>query len=373
MAKKSKRSVSSKKSTESVKAEEAVKEQASVTDNTDEAEAKSTDDVKAETVTSDDAKAEATTDEPDEVEAVEVVEIEEPATDDSKTSTGIKEKKSLSDKLTDLNPAALIAEAVGTFVLAAAFIQLASNTNYGTIGIALVLSIITIVFGAVSGSHFNPAVSIAQWINRKINGVKAVAYIVAQVLGAILAFFVLTGLQNANFDLSAQVKSTMTERGYDESTIKSQYNMSYDEFIKQNGGEEAVAKQLGIKTKPELYKVSSLTTDKEWAALLSEIVGAFVFGLGAAYAVAKRKECKVAAGLVMGFAFLAGLVIAGSTAILNPAIAGAVSAFNANKAIAIVWAIVVYVLGPIIGVTLGTALYNLITKRDDVNAKALED
>lgn len=362
MAKKSKRSVSSKKSAESVKAKKVTEEQASVEETKEKVATKSNDSVKTEVAAA----------EPEVDEVVEVVEVEEPDADDDEKKAGNKPKLTLGEKLTALNPAALVAEALGTFILSAAFLQLASNTNYGSLGIAFILAIITIVFGAISGSHFNPAVSIAQWITRRINGVKAVAYVVAQVLGAVLAFFVLLGLQNANFDLAASVKSTMTERGYTEDTIKSQYGVSYDKFIEQNGGTEAVAKQLGLKEKPELYKVSALTNGKEWAVLLSEIVGSFVFGLGAAYAIAKRKECRVAGGLVMGFSLLAGLVIAGTTAILNPAVAATLSAFNGSNATTIIWTIVVYILGPIIGATLGTALYNLLTKNEATNAEALD-
>ena len=53
-----------------------------------------------------------------------------------------------------LNPAALIAELLGTFVLSAVFIQLINNTSYGLIGILLVIVALVVAFIGVSGAHF---------------------------------------------------------------------------------------------------------------------------------------------------------------------------------------------------------------------------
>lgn len=361
MAKKSKRSVSSKKSAESAKAKKVTEEQAPVEETKEEAAVKSNDDVKTK----------AADTEPEVDEVVEVVEVEEPTAEDSEKADN-KPKLTLGEKLAALNPAALVAELLGTFILSAAFIQLASNTNYGTLGIAFVLATVTIAFGAISGSHFNPAVSIAQWITRRINGVKAVSYVIAQVLGAILAFFILTGINNIGFDYNAAVEAGVVKAGVTEDAIKQAGGI--EKWAESYGGIDSVAQQVNVtKEAPKLYQISKLTENKEWVALLSEILGSVVFGLGAAYAIAKRKECRVAAGLVMGFALLAGLVIAGKTAVLNPAVAATLSAISGSNFASVAWSIVVYVLGPIIGVTLGVALYGLLTKNEATNAKSLED
>lgn len=307
------------------------------------------------------------TSEPEVDEVVEVVEIEEPVTATDELG---KTKKSISDKLAELNPAALIAELVGTFVLSAAFIKLYNNTSYGLIAIALVLIANVVAFVCISGAHFNPAITLGQWITRKINGVKAISYVVAQVLGAILAFFVLTGINNVGYDYKAAVKKGVEKAGITESAMEAAGG--YDKWLETYGGVDAVAGQLGVtKEAPKLYQFGHLTEGKEWVALIAEILGSLFVGMGAAFAFAKRKENKLAAGVAMGVALLAGLVIGGSTAILNPAIAATMGVFNWGNLAVTVWPIVVYVLGPIIGATLGFLVYNMLIKDEKANEEAI--
>ncbi|KRK37237.1 glycerol uptake facilitator related permease [Levilactobacillus parabrevis ATCC 53295] len=58
-----------------------------------------------------------------------------------------------------------------------------------TIGLAfgLAITVSAYAFGGISGGHFNPAVTTAMLINRRISGRDAIWYIVAQVLGATAA------------------------------------------------------------------------------------------------------------------------------------------------------------------------------------------
>ncbi|MBA3482353.1 MAG: aquaporin [Pirellulales bacterium] len=91
----------------------------------------------------------------------------------------------------------MLAELIGTFFLCFAGIaailstQSPVDSGAGIIGIALAhglaLSVAVACFGGVSGAHFNPAVSIALLITRRITGVRAVQYILAQLAGATLA------------------------------------------------------------------------------------------------------------------------------------------------------------------------------------------
>ena len=92
--------------------------------------------------------------------------------------------------------AALIAEGVGTFlffVVGAGSIVLVDYAppGPGLLGIALAHGIILVVMvsslGAVSGGHFNPAVTFGLWIAGKIDAVKGGLYVVAQLIGAVLA------------------------------------------------------------------------------------------------------------------------------------------------------------------------------------------
>jgi len=90
-----------------------------------------------------------------------------------------------------------VAELIGTFwlvfggcgsaVLAAKF----PEVGIGLVGVSLAfgLTVLTMAFaiGHVSGCHLNPAVSIGLWAGRRFPGKELVPYIVAQVIGAILA------------------------------------------------------------------------------------------------------------------------------------------------------------------------------------------
>lgn len=96
------------------------------------------------------------------------------------------------------------AEIIGTFMLV--FIGTGSvvfgngTEGLGHLGIALAfgLAIVAAAYsiGTVSGAHLNPAVSIAMFINKRIDSKDLVNYIVGQVIGAILAstalFFLLS-------------------------------------------------------------------------------------------------------------------------------------------------------------------------------------
>lgn len=96
---------------------------------------------------------------------------------------------------------ALMAETFGTFwlvfggcgsaVLAAAFPQV----GIGLLGVSLAfgLTVLTMAYtvGHVSGGHFNPAVTVGLWAGGRFPARDIIPYILAQVLGAILAAFLL--------------------------------------------------------------------------------------------------------------------------------------------------------------------------------------
>jgi MIP family channel proteins len=69
------------------------------------------------------------------------------------------------------------------------------GTSPGLLGVALAhglaLAVLVSALGAVSGAHFNPAVTLAVWIMGKITPTRAVMYVVAQLIGAALAGFAL--------------------------------------------------------------------------------------------------------------------------------------------------------------------------------------
>lgn len=90
-----------------------------------------------------------------------------------------------------------LAELIGTFCfffIGAGAIVTDSYTHgasVGLLGIALahglMLSVMVSAFGAISGAHFNPAVTIGLWVAKKVDEGTVVSYIIAQLLGGSLA------------------------------------------------------------------------------------------------------------------------------------------------------------------------------------------
>mmetsp|Transcript_121867 Transcript_121867/g.339795 ORF Transcript_121867/g.339795 Transcript_121867/m.339795 type:complete len:282 (-) Transcript_121867:184-1029(-) len=86
----------------------------------------------------------------------------------------------------------LLAEFVGTFFLVLTVgVSVAGGGSLAAVAIGLVLSVQIYTFGAVSGGFFNPAVTLAVLLSgrKKITTISAALYIVAQLLGGILAGF----------------------------------------------------------------------------------------------------------------------------------------------------------------------------------------
>jgi aquaporin Z len=117
---------------------------------------------------------------------------------------------------------ALIAEFLGTFwlvlggcgsaVLAAAF----PHVGIGLLGVSFAfgLTVLTMAYaiGHVSGCHLNPAVSIGLWAAGRFKADKLIPYIVAQVLGAIVAGGILYIIASGKARFS--VSSGFASNGY---------------------------------------------------------------------------------------------------------------------------------------------------------------
>jgi aquaporin Z len=98
----------------------------------------------------------------------------------------------------------LVLGGCGSAVLAAGF----PKTGIGFMGVALAfgLTLLTMAYaiGHVSGCHINPAVSVGLWAGGRFPGSEVIPYIIAQVIGAVVAAAVLYGIASgaAGFDLS---------------------------------------------------------------------------------------------------------------------------------------------------------------------------
>ena len=94
---------------------------------------------------------------------------------------------------------ALAAEIAGTFMFffvgigAVASLDRAGSVDgaAGLVVVALahgiVLAVMVSALGAVSGAHFNPAVTFGVWLAGQIPGRRAIAYILAQLIGGLAA------------------------------------------------------------------------------------------------------------------------------------------------------------------------------------------
>lgn len=199
--------------------------------------------------------------------------------------------------------AALVAEFVGTMVLALSVLSIV-NSQLGVaffvaLGAGLALLLMVFSIGNISGAHINPAVSFGFWTIRKISTVKMVLYIVFQMLGGLAALYLFQYL--AGSDLPAgQVK------GYDSQIM------------------------------------------------VAEVVGTAVFTFGIAAAVLSKLNAGAKAAAIGGSLTL-GIIIASvaSPAFLNPAVSLANNSLTWETASN-------FALGPILGGIIGFNLYTLL-------------
>ena len=93
----------------------------------------------------------------------------------------------------------LVAEVMGTFTLvfaAAGAIIATGGQNLVAIGFAHGLSVALMVSALMGMSHalFNPALTVGLWVTRRLDTVTAIAYIIAQLAGAVLGALALFAL-----------------------------------------------------------------------------------------------------------------------------------------------------------------------------------
>lgn len=221
-----------------------------------------------------------------------------------------------------------IAEFVGTFLLAASILAGQGQP----IWVLFTLAGIVLIVGGISGAHVNPAITVGAWVNRKIGAPRAIVYLVAQVLGALLAFLVL--------------------RQYVENA-------------------PAVSQQAALygQSAAELFKANALPDGKQWAVLFAELLGATIFSFAVASAVREKRE-RIAAAFTVGFGIFIALLIAGSAAsivggssILNPAVAIALQAYQTGENM--MWSIAIYALIPLVGGVLGFFLQDILRSDND--------
>ncbi len=226
---------------------------------------------------------------------------------------------------------ALFAEFFGTFwlvlggcgsaVLAAAF----PEVGIGLTGVSLAfgLTVLTMAFaiGHISGCHLNPAVSIGLWAGGRFEAGKLPGYIVAQVLGAIVAGGVLYLIASgkAGFDVTGG-------------------------FASNGFGEHS----------PGKYSL--------FAAVLCEVVMTAFFLiviLGATDSRAPAGFAPIAIGLCLTLIHLISIPVTNTS--VNPARSTGVAVYVGGWAVEQLW---VFWVAPIVGALLGAAAYKIIGSKD---------
>lgn len=215
----------------------------------------------------------------------------------------------------------LVLGGCGSAVLAAAF----PGLGIGLLGVSLAfgLTVLTMAFaiGHISGCHLNPAVSVGLWAGGRFPTSKLLPYIVAQVLGAILAGAVLY--------LIASGKAGFSTAGG---------------FASNGYGEHS----------PGGYSLVS--------AFLCELVmtaGFLVVILGATDKRAPAGFAPIAIGLCLTLIHLISIPVTNTS--VNPARSTGVALFQGDWALSQLW---LFWLAPLMGALLGAVVYRFIGADD---------
>ena len=218
----------------------------------------------------------------------------------------------------------LVLGGCGSAVLAAAF----PDVGIGLLGVSLAfgLTVLTMAYaiGHISGCHLNPAVSIGLWAGGRFAARELIPYIIAQVLGGIVAggILYLIASGKAGFEVSAGFASN----GYGEHS-------------------------------PGGYSLL--------AALVTEVVMTMMFLvviLGATDQRAPKGFAPIAIGLCLTLIHLISIPVTNTS--VNPARSTGVAIFVGDWATGQLW---LFWVAPIVGALLGAVVYRFIGKEERQN------
>jgi aquaporin Z/aquaporin NIP len=219
-----------------------------------------------------------------------------------------------------------VAELIGTFVLtltiigtaiAAALAKPVAGVPYGSLAVPLAggtaLAIGVASLGHVSGAHFNPAVTVGLAVNRKFPLAYVPVYVIAQLLGAMLAALVAWGM----FGEAARTAAHL--------------------------GATAPAAGVGA-----------------WSVVLAEAVVTFVLTLVVMSVATDNRVPRGTAAIAIGWALGAAIFISGpiSGAGVNPA--RALGPIIVSGSFTDWW---IYLLAPLVGAIVATTLYERVLRR----------
>lgn len=211
------------------------------------------------------------------------------------------------------------AEFLGTLVLVlfGTGIAVVSNGNLIATSLAFGLAIVAMAYsvGKISGCHVNPAVSLAMYLNKKMDLGEFIGYVISQVLGAICGTAILYLVLN-NTDLGVLM-------------------------LGANG-----------------YAGLSANAITLLGAIVVEVVLTFVFVfviLGVTSDESKGNVAGIVIGLTLTFVHLLGIPLTGTS--VNPARSLAPALFLGGEALKQVW---VFIIFPLVGATLAAFTFKYL-------------
>lgn len=224
-----------------------------------------------------------------------------------------------------------VAEFIGTFVLTfvscgAAAISGGIDGVLGIFGIAAAfgLSIVAMAYsiGNISGCHINPAVSLAMLISKRMNGKDFAGYVVAQVLGGLVA----AGLLKIVGSMCDPVITGLGTNGYGDASYVG-LNMAGALVVEIVLTCIFLITILGVTSKPEF----------------SNVVGLVI-------------------GLTLTFVHIIGIPLTGTS--VNPARSLGPAIFAGGEALSQVW---VFIVGPFVGAVIAAVIWNFLNSDSKSN------
>ena len=224
----------------------------------------------------------------------------------------------------------LVLGGCGSAVLAATFGGDGNPLGIGFVGVALAFGLTVLTgayaFGHISGGHFNPAASLGLWAGGRFPARDLLPYFLAQVLGAIVAGFILLQIARGGggFAIDPDAAGAFASNGYG---------------VRSPGG----------------YTIG--------AAFLCELVLTAFFLLiimGATHGRAAAGFAPIAIGLALTLIHLISIPVTNTS--VNPARSTGVALFAGPGAIGQLW---LFWLAPLAGGALGGILYAWLHPADE--------
>ncbi len=205
------------------------------------------------------------------------------------------------------------------------WLQPSPELSIGFVGVSIAfgLTVLTSAYalGHISGGHFNPAVSLGLWAGGRFEAKELLPYIVAQVLGAVVAAWILYLI------------------------VQGQAGFSGTGGFASNGFGELSPGQYSL--------VSALIIEIVLTAFFLIII------LGATDQRAPAGFAPIAIGLALTLIHLISIPVTNTS--VNPARSTGVAFFAETAALSQLW---LFWVAPMIGAVIGAVIYKVVGKKD---------